>query len=97
MTAEAHAVDVRMSLSRRSFFVLGTSAAAFGAATALSPAAEACCAAFPEGKPVVHTRGAGPVYGSASTHESDVAHALAAAALLPILRRMTRSKCPASQ
>ncbi len=54
MTAEAHAVDVRMSLSRRSFFVLGTSAAAFGAATTLSPAAEACCAAFPEGKPVVN-------------------------------------------
>lgn len=41
-------------LGRRSFFVLGSSAAAFTAATLLSPDASACCPAPPEGKPVVN-------------------------------------------
>jgi hypothetical protein len=45
---------VRVALNRRSFFVLGTSAAAFAAATVLSPDADACCPAAPEGKPVVN-------------------------------------------
>jgi hypothetical protein len=43
-----------VTVSRRSFFVLGTSAAAFTAATVLSPDATACCPAPPEGKPVVN-------------------------------------------